>query len=808
MRFIFASLCTAILLAGDISYRIDTIAGSDYVGDNGPAIGAILFQADGIASDATGSLYISDAADHRIRKISRTGLISTYAGTGIAGFSGDNGPAASAQINSPYGLAVDGAGNLYFADLGNARVRKIDTSGVITTIAGGGSIPAGGANEGSLATLLALKAPRNVAWDGRGSIYISDFGGHRVYRLAADGALTTAAGSGVQGYSGDGSIAVNAQLSFPAAIAVDVRGNLYVGDSQNHLIRKVTGGIITSIGRAALPTGMAVDGFGTLYIADPTAGQIETIPASGPVVAYPIAAQDLCFGPDGYVYATDGKLVRRISFTGPSTLIGGGGNLAYGDRGSATLARLNHPSGVASDAAGNIFIADRDNNRVRKVAPDGTISTIAGTGDAGDAPDGILSTIGPLSAPSAVAADTKGNIYIADTGNQRVRMILPNGGMRRLPVAGLGSPSYVLPDQNGNLYVADSANGTILEVTSAGTVIVAANLKNPRGLALDSRGNLYVTEVDGRHVKRLSPNGNVTVIAEGLWSVPRGIAIGADDSIYVADTGLQQILRIDSTGLVTAIAGTGLAGFSGDGGDALSAQLGFPWDVANGPAGTILIADLNNNRIRRLTPGPATQVSPVAVITAVNAASLQPGAIAPGMLLDLFGTGIASADNAQILFNGITSPILSADKTRVLVRVPPQLAGQSTALIQVLSNNVIIGEIPAAVVDAAPALFVDASGQLIASNQDGTANSAANPASRGSIIVFFGTGEGVTGAPISVSIGNYPADVLYAGPVAGYPGLFQVNARIPTGYVPPGILTVVVTAGQVATQPNLTIAVN
>src|SRR5262249_34920941 len=146
------------------------------------------------------------------------------------------GPASAAQLNAPYGLAFDGTGNLYVADLGNARVRKIATDGTISTVAGGGSLPAGGPSDGSAATLLALSAPRNLAWDG--SLYISDFTGHRVYRLAADGSLTTVAGTGVQGFSGDGAAAVNAQISFPAAIASDLRGNLYIGDTQNHLVRK------------------------------------------------------------------------------------------------------------------------------------------------------------------------------------------------------------------------------------------------------------------------------------------------------------------------------------------------------------------------------------------------------------------------------------------------------------------------------------------------------------------------------------------------------------------------------------------
>ena len=806
MRPPFALFVALQLQAASLSYRIETVAGSDYVGDNGPATSAILFQSDGIAADGAGSLYVSDAADNRIRKISRAGVITTYAGTGVPGYSGDGGAAVSAQLNSPYGLTMDGLGNLYVADLGNGRVRKISPAGTITTVAGGGSIPAAG-NNGTAATLLSLNAPRNVAWDKRGSIYISDFTAHRVYRLTPDGSLVTAAGSGTQGFGGDGAAAVDAQLAFPAAVAADADGNVYIGDTQNHLIRKVSNGVITSIGRAGAPTGMAIDSFGSLYVADPSGGQLLTFPLNGAPGALPIVARDLCFAPDGYAYSTDGSFVRRISFTGSSVLVAGGGSLAYGDGGPAISARLNHPSGVSAGSAGSLYVADRDNNRIRKVAADGTIATFAGTGDTGDAPDGILATLGALNAPSAVASDSSGNVYIADAGNQRVRVVLANGSMRRIAIAGMVAPSYILAGDSNDLYISDSAAGTILHFTSAGTTVVASNLKNPQGLALDANGDLYVAETDARHVKRIGPAGDVALIGEGVWNIPRGVAVDAGGTIFVADSGRQQVVQIDATGLVTPIAGTGASGYSGDGGDAAAAQLGLPWDVAIGPGGAILIVDLANNRIRRLSPAPAGILAPTPLITAVNAASLQPGPVAPGMQLALLGTGITAPDAAAVLFNGISGTILAADTTRLLVRVPPELAGQS-ARIQVLNNHSLLGEISAAIAIAAPALFANPGGQLIAINQDGTPNSAANPASRGSIITFFGTGEGVTGAPVSVSIGNYPAEAVYAGQVAGYPGLLQINARIPSGYVPPGNLSVAISIAGASSQPGLAIAVN
>src|SRR5579875_3072104 len=234
MRILFAFSLLAEFAAAGVFYQIATAAGSSWDGDGGPATLAILYQAEGIASDAKGNLYISDAAGHRVRKVTPAGVISTVAGTG------DGGPAAAAQLNSPYGLAVDGIGRLYIADLGNARVRCVDLDGHISTVAGGGSLPAGGANEGSPAVLLALSAPRNLAWDGNGNLYIADFTGQRVYRLDPSGALTTAAGDGVAGFSGDGWAAINARLAYPAAIAVDRAGTLWIGDTQNHVVRKVT----------------------------------------------------------------------------------------------------------------------------------------------------------------------------------------------------------------------------------------------------------------------------------------------------------------------------------------------------------------------------------------------------------------------------------------------------------------------------------------------------------------------------------------------------------------------------------------
>jgi trimeric autotransporter adhesin len=847
MRRLLLSISFALLTPGGFAeaqsplptYAIDTLAGSSWVGDGGPATSAILLQAEGLAADVNGNLYIADPVDHRVRKVTPDGVIQTVAGTGVRGFAGDGGPADSAQLNSPYGLACDVAGNLYIADLGNARVRRVAADGTIATIAGGGTLPAGGANDGSAALLLALSQPRNLVLDSSGNLYISDFSGQRVYRLGADGTLVTIAGTGVAGIAGDGGSATLAQLNFPAGLVLDLQGSLLIADSGNHLVRKVTQNQITSIARSPTPTGIAFDSLGALYIADPSAGQVIKIPATGPdAVLLTGAAQDLVFSPDGNLYVSvfsvTGSTILRIDASGAVSTRAGGGSLAYGDNGAANQARLNHPAGVAVDSSGNLYIADRDNNRIRRVSTDGTIVTVAGTGVSGNLGDGAAASQAQLNAPSSVSVDSAGNLYIADTGNQRVRKVTPDGLIAAATNLGLISPVYAIPDSAGNVYIADAGAGKILKAASNDGVpaTVLTGLASPRGLALDQSGNLYFTEAGAARVSRLAPNGTVTNLGNGSWSIPRGVAVDNAGDVFVADTGLQQILQIDPSGTATPIAGTGTPGFSGDGGAALAAQLGYPWDVGLGPAPAsgaatgqvLMIADLDNNRVRSLSPVIAqTQVTPaLPAIAVVNDATLAPGPIAPGMLLLLPNTGLAPAQIADtvVLFGpalgselssaGSTAGrILSADSNGVLVVAPQEIAGLGTLTISVLYQNVSIGSIQATEADSAPALFTNSSGQAAANNQDGSINSQTNPAPRGSIISLYGTGLGMAGvASTTVTVEGYSASVLYAGPASAYPGLFQLNLQVPAGFLPPGDMSVIVSVGQASSQAGVAVWVD
>ena len=363
VRAVKLALCAALLAAAAgaqpaADWTITTIVGTGgrgFGGDGGPATTARLREPRGVAVDAAGNLYIADTGNRRIRKVNAWGIITAFVGKG-GGFRGDGGPAVDARISGAWGVAVDGAGNLYIADTGNHRIRKVDSTGTITTVAGTGEDRFGG--DGGPATAARLREPRGVAVDGAGNLYIADTRNHRIRKVDTSGVITTIAGTGEYGFNGDGGPAIDAQLYSPYDVTVDGAGNLYIADLYNHRVRKVD-----------------------------SSGTITTIAGNGP---------------------------------------SGGSGIYGGDGGPAVDAQLNFPSDVALDAAGNLYIADQYNHRVRKVDSSGTITTIAGTGEYGFNGDGGPVIDAQLRSPSNVALDAAGNLYIADTGNNRIRVVTPN----------------------------------------------------------------------------------------------------------------------------------------------------------------------------------------------------------------------------------------------------------------------------------------------------------------------------------------------------------------------------------------------
>jgi sugar lactone lactonase YvrE len=351
---------------------INSIAGNGtagYLGDGGPATSAELNGPYGLAIDNAGNLYIADPANNRVRKVALgTGIISTFAGNGTAGYSGDNGPATSAELKVPVGMALDGAGNLYIADEGNSVIRKVNASGTITTMAGNNTV--GYSGDNGLATSASLYAPSGVAVDNSGNLYIADTGNNRIREVAAaTGIITTIAGTGTAGYSGDNGAAVSATLNKPSAVVEGSTGNLYVLDTGNNV-------------------------------------------------------------------------VRLVNTTGTITTIAGNGTAGYsGDDGPATGATLHTPYGLNIDSSGNLYIADSANNVVRMVSTAGIISTIAGNGTAGYSGDNGAAISATLDNPQGVTVDNQGNVYISDQSNNRVREVSTPTGSVVFPTTPVGSTS-------------------------------------------------------------------------------------------------------------------------------------------------------------------------------------------------------------------------------------------------------------------------------------------------------------------------------------------------------------------------------
>jgi trimeric autotransporter adhesin len=792
-RLVLLSLLgTAWLPVGEAapaSYIIQTVAGSDNSGDGGQALLAALSQPEGIVVDRGGNVYFTDAAVHRVRKIATDGSIHTVAGTGVAGFAGDGGPAIAALLNQPYGLALDQSGNLYIADLGNARVRRValDGAGTIQTVAGGGVLPATSAGQGGPATSVQLMQPRNVALDGSGSLYISDFGANQIYCVSTSGTLSLFAGTGTAGFSGVSTSALLAQLNAPAGLAVDPTGALYVADSGNNVVREVYNSSITNVFNTPAPTGVAVGSAGLLYVA--AAGYFGTVSQQISGVA---SAQDVTLDLAGNIYFTSGVFVMEIPSGGaPATIAGSGTAPNFGgDGGPATAAQLYSPSSIAVDSSGNWYIADTSNNRIRMVTPTGVITTIVGTGDPAE-----------LNAPRSVAIDGSNNLYIADTGNNEVREITPAGTTTSI-ISQLNNPVSVAVDAQGSIYIADSGNNRIVQVTPTGTVITLANIDGPLAVAVDASGDVLVA--DATQIWMVTSDGTTTSLIIGLTS-PAGLAIAPDGSLIIADTGANVIRQLSTSGVLATIAGTGTAGFSGDGNPALSAQLNAPSGVVIGANGTLLVADSLNNRIRSLTP--AAVQPDTATLAVVNAASFASGPIAPGEIITVFGSGF-DPTNTQLLFDGQIATVFYTNSTQINALAPSSLAPQSTTELSIVVDGAVIGTTSVAVTAAAPGIFTTTgvNGQAAAINQDGTLNSVSNPAARGSVVSLYATGQGSgTANNVTVTIGGYPAAVLYGGAAPGYPGLMQINAQIPTGGLP-GIQTVLISVNGVASQAGVTLS--
>ncbi|MEK7348158.1 MAG: hypothetical protein AABZ94_04745 [Candidatus Eisenbacteria bacterium] len=378
-----------------------TVAPPDTLDENGAPLpaGRKRLVATGVVGEATRVLQIQIS----------TGGISTYAGTGSFGYTGDGGPATSATIRNAEGVAIGPDGSLYIADTDNHVIRRVSPlTGVITTVAGNGS--PGSSGDGAAATAARLQFPQDLAVAANGDLYIADTGNHKIRKVAAaTGIITTVAGTGTPGSSGDGGAATAARLNSPRGIAVVANGDCFIADRSNGKVRKVTAatGIITTY------AGTGING----YTGD--GGLATAARLRNP------EGVELASNGDLYIADTSNHAIRRVAAaTGVITTIAGTGTAGYtGDGGAATAARLNGPESVTVAASGDLYVADRGNNVIRRFAVGGTISTIAGTGTAGYSGDGGAATAARLNAPAGIVVNSTGVIYIADRSNQRIRKV-------------------------------------------------------------------------------------------------------------------------------------------------------------------------------------------------------------------------------------------------------------------------------------------------------------------------------------------------------------------------------------------------
>ena len=817
IRALFLLNLGFFLTAAPAVYRIETIAGSSNVGDGGPALRAALHDAEGVVADKAGNLYIADAGDHRVRKVSPSGTITTIAGTGIPGFTGDGGPATLAQLNLPYGVSVDAAGNLYIADLGNGRIRRVSPAGLIVSLPG------------------AFKAPRNVLADPKGNVYVSEFDGNRVRRIeAADGTITTIAGTGARGSSGDFAAASLATLNSPAGLALDRSGALYIADSGNSSIRRVGGGTITTVlgtGSAGAssaaqlnyPTGIGVDQTGNLYVADAENRRIRKLSVSGSVSTIAISARDVALDDAGNLFAAAAGTVTKLLVSGASTVIAGDGTYFYrGDSGPATEARLNLPSSVAISAAGIISIADTGNGKIRSISSGGIITTAA-----------------TLRAPVALATDASGNSLVADPPaaliwkwSKGVLAAAAGNGFQSFTGEGypalsssLSLPSGVVAAPGGGFFVADTGNGRIRRVNAGGNLTTIAGtdragwngdgvalgtmLDTPTALALDPAGTLYFADTGNHRIRKITAEGQVVTVAGGpdaplALSFPRGLTFDPAGTLWISDTGHHRLLTLTPAGKLNVAAGLGTEGFSGDGAEAPAAQLSSPTGLAADTLGNILVADTGNGRIRKLTPPPAAPTeAPLTLYSVVNAATLAAGPVAPCSLLTVFGPDLGTQ---MLQFDSVSALPAASATGQASLQVPCSAQPPSVAFT-IGDPSSPVWRYTLAVASAAPAVFAlnAGTGQALALNTDATANSEANPAQRGSIVTLFVTGMGLPDNAAGVLIGNSTADLLYQGDAPGLLGITQLNIRLPLYAA--GIQAVTVVSANIPSQPGVSIAI-
>jgi streptogramin lyase len=613
---------------------VTTFAGSpgQLGGSDGTGSSARFNRPNGLAMDGSGNLYVADTGNNTIRKISPAGAVTTLAGTAGQGGNSD-GTGANARFNQPRGVSVDGTGNVYVADSNNNTVRKVTPGGVVTTLAGNPNQNGSADGTGSAAR---FNGPVGVAVDGAGNVYVADAYNSTIRKITLAGVVTTLAGTANQGGSSDGTGSA-AQFNLPRGITSDSAGDLYVADSNSFTIRAITpAGVVTTLAGSAFqegsadgtgsaarfssPVGIALDASGNLRVADSNNDTIREVTAAGVVTTVAgtpgqIGSADgtggaaRFFFPEGaavdfagnvYVADTQNCTIRKITPAGVvTTLAGETGPGQYGSSdGTGSAARFNDPRGVAVDNVGNVYVADTNNNTIRKVTPAGVVTTLAGNPRQNGSADGTGSAA-EFNNPTGVAVDTAGNVYVADLNNRTIRKVTPAGVVTTLAGA-------------ANLYGNTDGTGS------------AARFFNPQGVAVDSAGNVYVVDAYAETIRKITPAGAVTTLAgnpnqggsaDGTGSAanfwqPMGVAVDDAGNVYVGDSYNNSIRKVTPAGVVTTLGGGGTFQMGGEDGLGGTARFNDPEGLAVDGAGNLYVADSLNSTIRKGTP---VLVNPVSI---------------------------------------------------------------------------------------------------------------------------------------------------------------------------------------------------
>ncbi len=681
---------------------ISTVAGNGAAGFGGDGLLATAATTElnlpaAVAVDAAGNLYIADTANNRIRHVSATtGLIATYAGTGLTAYNGDGILATTANLSSPQGVALDASSNLYLTDTAHNLVREVVTStGDIQIVAGTAGQPGSFGGDGGLATSALLNLPTGLAFDTSGNLYIADSGNARIREVVA-GNISTLAGNGTSGFNNtDGALATTAELNNPVGLAVDVEGNVYVADTNNNAARLISDGRHLPATALALTTPVArylyleINSALTLNTQSISVGEeqksefsLSTLGATIPIgsltacansTAY--SASTTCIIPLAFapVYPGAREAALSITFTitgtqstqvyglsgiglGPETVLSPGTinsilpllttlpsqptyqqlaidpqgsvyvadefdneifiwcagintsngctgsnthNIFVASSGAIVTATLDAPTAVALDAAGNLYIANRGANTILRVdAATHAVTTVAGTGAQGYTGDRGLATGAELHTPSGIAATPDGTLYIADSGNNVIRRVDAITGIITT-VAGAGTQNF----------------------TGDGGLATLATLDNPFGVALDTHLHLYIADTGNSAIRSVDPvTGIISTVAgtgaagfsgDGGAAVnaqlasPLTVATDAAGNLYITDTGNARIRRVDAeSGAIETIAGTGQVSLSGDGGAATLAALAAPSGVGTDALGQVVVADQTSGAVRSITAEP------------------------------------------------------------------------------------------------------------------------------------------------------------------------------------------------------------